>query len=92
MYDFAACCGGIPHTHIIQDGCFEQAAVLKNERHLVHQRFFRNVAYIHIPDQYTPFLRVKKSCDEIGKGGLTAAGDPYKGDGLPRLNGQRHIV
>ena len=92
MYDFIACCGGIPHTHIFQDGCFEQSAVLKNERHLVHQRFFRDVAYVGISNQNAPFLRVKKSCNEIGKGGLAAAGSPHKRDGLPRLNRQRHIV
>mgnify|MGYP006911853016 CR=1 FL=1 len=36
--------------------------------------FFWNVAYIDIPDQYTPFLWIKKSCNNICKGRLAAAG------------------
>ncbi len=92
MGDFFACSVRFCHTHIFQYGRFNKAAVLKYKRYLIHQCFFRNVAYVGIAYQYAPFLRVKKPCDDICKRCLTAAGRSYQCDCLPRLYGKRYII
>ena len=92
MGDFFACSVRLCHTHIFQYGRFDKSAVLKYKGHLIHQCFFRNVAYVDIPYQYAPFLRVKKSCDDICKRCLAAAGRSYQCDCLPRFYGKRYII
>lgn len=44
------------------------------------------------PISHAPTLRVEKPCDEVGQSGFSAAGSPYKRNGLPRLDGERYIV
>ena len=65
---------------------------MKNKRYPVHQLFFRNLTDVGAANQHAPTLRVEKPCDEVGQSGFSAAGSPYKRNGLPRLDGERYIV
>ena len=51
-----------------------------------------DITYINIPYQYAPFLRIKKPCDNIGKGSLTAARRTNQRYYLPRSDFQWYIV
>ena len=54
--------------------------------YLVHQCFLRYVAYVSISYQNTPFLRVRKSCDDICKRCLSAPGSAHQCRQLSRFN------
>src|SRR5699024_8412179 len=71
---------------------FDKMAVLKYERYFIHQCFFWNVTYVDISYQYASLLRVKKSCNDICKRCLAAAGCTHQCYRLSGLYEQRYVI
>ena len=76
------------HTHIFQNGRLDETAVLKYERHRIHEFLFWDVFHINTTDFYHSALGIKESGNQVGKGCLTTAGRAYKSYRLPCRNGQ----
>ena len=77
-----------PHTHIFQNGRLDQTAVLKYERHRIHEFLLRDVFHIDTTYCYHSALGIKESGNQVGKGCFTTAGRADKSYGSSFRNGQ----
>ena len=59
----------------------DQTAVLKYERHRIHEFLFRNVFHIDTTDFYHSALGIKESGNQVGKGCFATAGRADKSYG-----------
>ena len=77
-------------AQIVRDGALEQAAVLEDVGHMLHQRLLGNPARVHAANEHLALLRIVESGDQAGHRGLPAAGRADDGDDLIplRLQGQ----
>ena len=73
---------------IFQNRRLDQTAVLKYERHRVHEFLFRDVFHINTTDFYHSALGIKESGNQVGKGCFSTAGWTYKSYRLSCRNGQ----
>ena len=82
----------LAHTHIVQNGAFDQMAVLKHEGNRVHQLVFINVLHIDPADGNTAALRIKEAGNERRQRGFSAAGGSDKRHRLSRADGKGNIL
>ena len=82
---------GPAHAHVVQNGSLEQAAVLEHEGDGVHQLFFRNLPDVHVPYPDRAAVRVEEAGNQVGNGGLAAAGGAHEGHNLSGGNGEGDV-
>ena len=73
---------------VLQNGRFEQAAVLEHECHLFHQHMGVDLLYVHAADLHRAGRSVPEAGDEAGGRGFATAGGAYQRHRLSRLGGE----
>ena len=83
-------CRGIAHADVVHNALFEQVHVLKDKTHAVHERVGVNVPYVRAAQGNAPAAYVEEAGDEVGYGGLAAAGRSHNRGNLPLGRGKGH--
>ena len=86
--------GGVqlPVADVVGHGSGEQVGILQNNAQRAAQGVLPDIPHVDAVIGDGAGLNVVKPVDEIGDGGLSRAGGAHKGDLLPRLCEQGHIV
>ena len=77
---------------VLGHGAGKQVRILQHHAQGPAQRIFLNIAHINAVIGDGPRVNVIKAIDEVRNGGFSCAGGAHKGDLLPGLGIQAHIV
>ena len=83
---------GPPIADVLGDGAGKQVRVLQHHAQGPAQGVFLNVAHVDSVIGDGPGVDVIEAVDEVRNGGLSRAGGAHKGDLLPGLGVQAHVV